>query len=49
MLGHKDAAMTLNTYTGLFPDLLDVVANALDQARRTIVRTEAADSSGLSR
>lgn len=24
MLGHKDAAMTLNTYAGLFPDRLDV-------------------------
>lgn len=34
MLGHKDATMTLNTYAGLFPDRLDVVANALDAARR---------------
>ena len=33
MLGHKDAAMTLNTYAGLFPDRLDVVADALDLAR----------------
>lgn len=34
--------MTLNTYTGLFPDRLDVVADALDTARRTAVRTEGA-------
>src|SRR5207302_9527241 len=33
MLGHKDAAMTLNVYAGLFPDRLDVVADALDTAR----------------
>lgn len=33
MLGHKDAAMTLNTYAGLFPDRLDVLADALDAAR----------------
>ena len=37
MLGHADAAMTLNTYAGLFPDRLDVVANALDTARRAAI------------
>jgi integrase len=30
MLGHKSAAMTLDTYSGLFPDDLDAVASALD-------------------
>lgn len=34
MLGHKDAAMTLNTYAGLFPDRLDAVADALEAARQ---------------
>ena len=37
MLGHKDAAMTLNVYAGLFPDRLDEVANALDEARAAAV------------
>lgn len=32
MLGHKSAAMTLDTYAGLFPDDLDAVARALDEA-----------------
>lgn len=32
MLGHKSAAMTLDTYAGLFPDDLDLVAHALDAA-----------------
>ena len=31
MLGHKSAAMTLDTYSGLFPDDLDAVASALDR------------------
>ena len=34
MLGHSDAAMTLNIYGHLFPDRLDEVADVLD-ARRT--------------
>ncbi len=34
MLGHADAAMTLNIYGHLFPDRLDEVADVLD-ARRT--------------
>lgn len=32
MLGHKSAAMTLDTYADLFPDDLDDVASALDRA-----------------
>jgi integrase len=30
MLGHASAAMTLDTYAGLFPDDLDDVADRLD-------------------
>jgi integrase len=30
MLGHKDAAMTLNVYASLFEDDLDAVADRLD-------------------
>jgi hypothetical protein len=33
MLGHKSAAMTLDTYADLFDDDLDAVATALDDAR----------------
>jgi hypothetical protein len=33
ILGHKDAARTLNIYAGLFPDPLGVVADALEAAR----------------
>ena len=32
MLGHKDAAMTLNVYASLFEDDLDEVADRLDAA-----------------
>ncbi|HTX94754.1 MAG TPA: site-specific integrase [Mycobacterium sp.] len=32
MLGHKSAALTLDTYADLFPDDLDAVATALDAA-----------------
>jgi uncharacterized protein YbjT (DUF2867 family) len=41
MLGHKSAAMTLDTHADLFPDDLDDVASALDRAvtrSRTTVR-----------
>ncbi|WP_269454383.1 tyrosine-type recombinase/integrase [Microbacterium sp. CH1] len=31
MLGHKSAAMTLDTYADLFDDNLDDVANRLDE------------------
>jgi integrase len=34
MLGHKSAAMTLDTYADLFPDDLDAVASRLDEAAR---------------
>ncbi|MFD0000771.1 tyrosine-type recombinase/integrase [Nocardia sp. NPDC127526] len=34
MLGHKSAAMTLDTYADLFPDDLEAVAEALDRAAR---------------
>ena len=33
MMGHKSATMTLDLYGHLFPDRLDVVADALDVAR----------------
>lgn len=33
MLGHADAAMTLNVYGHLFPDRLDEVADVLDLRR----------------
>lgn len=33
MLGHKSAALTLDTYADLFPDDLERVADALDRAR----------------
>jgi len=32
MLGHKSAALTLDTYADLFPDNLDAVADALNVA-----------------
>jgi integrase len=34
MLGHADAAMTLNVYGHLFPDRLDELADTLDERRR---------------
>jgi hypothetical protein len=44
MLGHKDAAMTLNVYASLFEDDLDDVSNRLDaalqQAAAAYVRPE---------
>jgi site-specific recombinase XerD len=33
MVGHKSAVMTLDQYGHLFPDRLDVVADAMDAAR----------------
>lgn len=45
MLGHKDAAMTLNVYADLFDDELDAVAERLDgavsEARADLLRTAA--------
>lgn len=40
MLGHKDAAMTLNIYAGLFPDRLDTIADALDIARTAAMKRD---------
>lgn len=37
MLGHASAAMTLDTYSDLFDDDLDGVADALDAARESSV------------
>lgn len=36
MLGHASAAMTLDTYSGLFDDDLDAVADRLDEAARAV-------------
>lgn len=38
MLGHKSAAMTLDTYSGLFPDDLDAVADAMGRAGASFMR-----------
>jgi integrase len=38
MLGHKSAAMTLDTYSGLFPDDLDAVADAMGRAGASFLR-----------
>jgi integrase len=53
MLGHKSAALTLDTYADLFPDDLEAVANALDAAVRTLrestadaLRTQAESADG---
>lgn len=46
MLGHKSAALTLDTYSGLFPDDLTSVADALDRAAESAadaLRTEQQD------
>ncbi|MCI1936191.1 MAG: site-specific integrase [Bifidobacteriaceae bacterium] len=37
-LGHEDAAMTLNTYAGLWPDRLDEVADTMQQKRSVALR-----------
>lgn len=37
MLGHKTAAMTLDLYGHLFPDRLDLVADAMDAARTSVL------------
>ena len=41
MLGHKSAALTLDTYADLFPDDLEAVADALDAAVRALRRSTA--------
>jgi integrase len=42
MLGHADAAMTLNIYGHLFPDRLDEVADTLDARRAALLERRAA-------
>ncbi|MFF0149645.1 site-specific recombinase XerD [Amycolatopsis sulphurea] len=42
MLGHADAAMTLNVYGHLFPDRLDEVADVLDMRRTRALASMAA-------
>ena len=37
MLGHKSATMTLDRYGHLFPDRLDEVADAMDDARQRVL------------
>lgn len=41
MLGHKSAALTLDTYADLFPDDLEAVADALDAAVQALRETAA--------
>lgn len=41
MLGHKSAALTLDTYADLFPDDLEAVADALDAAVAALAKTTA--------
>jgi site-specific recombinase XerC len=41
MLGHKSAAMTLDTYSDLFPDDLEVVSDRLDVAARSAIAAAA--------
>ncbi|MBZ4620981.1 site-specific integrase [Mycobacterium avium subsp. hominissuis] len=41
MLGHKSAALTLDTYADLFPDDLEAVADALDAAVRALSQSTA--------
>ena len=41
MLGHQSAVLTMDTYADLFPDDLELVAAALDGARRTALESAA--------
>jgi integrase len=41
MLGHQSAALTLDTYADLFPDDLELVSAALDQARQAALQATA--------
>jgi hypothetical protein len=41
MLGHQSAALTLDTYAHLFPDDLELVSAALDQARQAALNATA--------
>lgn len=52
MLGHAKASMTLDVYSGLFPDDLDTVADRLDADRADILltrRQQSADVVGIRR
>jgi site-specific recombinase XerC len=49
MLGHASAAMTLDTYADLFPDDLDAVAEALDNARANALTAGSGEVSGEAR
>lgn len=50
MLGHKDAAMTLNVYASLFEDDLDDVANRMDAAlAASVIRAAQLPASGRRR
>lgn len=41
MLGHKSAALTLDTYADLFPDNLEAVAEAIDAAVLALLKSTA--------
>lgn len=41
MLGHADAAMTLNTYADLWPDRLDEVTKAVSERREKALQERA--------
>ena len=45
MLGHAQASMTLDVYADLFPDDLDRVGDALDEARSAALAKRSADIS----
>ena len=44
MLGHASAVLTLDTYADLFPDDLELVSVALDEARRTALKEPLGES-----
>jgi integrase len=46
LMGHKSATMTLDQYGHLFPDRLDVVADAMDAARAAALRNPTGTTSG---
>jgi integrase len=47
MMGHKSATMTLDQYGHLFPDRLDVVAEAMDTARSAALASVSAEVRSL--
>ena len=44
MLGHASAVLTLDSYADLFPDDLEMVSAALDDARRTALESSLHES-----